>query len=139
MIKALLATLTILLSTLSASYAATLQKEWVYRQAFCPGQKQIVMPDKTRADCIKDNIVWEVDFDFKWYEAIGQSTHYGRQKLMRPGIALIVEDQKKCYLYWRAHRDVENYRVNIRGDWLKPVIVQIGPAKCVHTISGGVN
>lgn len=99
------------------------------------------MPDGTRADCIKDGIVWEIDFanSMKWYEAIGQSIHYAIQKQFRPGIVLITETKASCRYAYRADQAVKNYLVRVNGDWLTPKLVTVGPYKCYTTISGGVN
>ncbi|MBU1041295.1 MAG: hypothetical protein KKF77_09370 [Proteobacteria bacterium] len=64
-----------------------------YQERWCStrGEMEVVMPDKTRADCANATHVVEFDFGVKWGESIGQSLNYGVQAGKRPGIVLILE------------------------------------------------
>jgi len=52
---------------------------------------EVVMPDRSRADCANATHVVEFDFGPKWAESIGQALNYGVQAGKRPGIVLILE------------------------------------------------
>ena len=50
------------------------------------------LSDNTRVDILTDDLAIEVDFAKKWYEAIGQATHYARLTKKKPAILLIVRE-----------------------------------------------
>lgn len=70
---------------------ADFQKLWCDRQG---GQMEVVLKDRTRVDCLLDDYAVEVDFAWKWAEAIGQSLHYARLTGKKPGILLILTSKK---------------------------------------------
>lgn len=100
MIMKSLFVVTFLLAISVLSAQATIHPEKYYQDKWCAannGQAEVMLPDKTRADCITDTNVIEFDFASKFYEAIGQSLYYSIQTGRRAGIVLIVEkpaDQK---------------------------------------------
>jgi hypothetical protein len=52
-------------------------RERIYQERFCVRmQLEYKFPDGTRADCLSDRYVIEVDFTEKWAESIGQALHY---------------------------------------------------------------
>lgn len=40
------------------------------------GDREVVLPDRTRVDCLTASTAWEVDFSDKWAECVGQALHY---------------------------------------------------------------
>ena len=54
------------------------------------GKVEQKLSDGTRVDILTDDLAIEVDFARKWYEAIGQATHYARLTGKKPAILLIV-------------------------------------------------
>jgi len=70
------------------------------------GQAEVVMPDRTRCDCLTASHAVEVDFAKKWAEGIGQSLHYSRLTGRRAGLLLIIERPSD----WRYVRRVEQLR-----------------------------
>jgi hypothetical protein len=46
------------------------QERWCREQG---GSIEVVLPDKTRCDCVTDTHAIEFDFGNKWTEAVGQS------------------------------------------------------------------
>lgn len=83
-------------------HAKNLQHEAEYQNAWCSemgGITEYVLPDHTRVDCLLDDYAVEMDFDYKWAEAIGQGLYYSEQTGRRPGIVLIMEDPEKGYKY----------------------------------------
>ncbi len=64
-----------------------------YQKAWCDahsGTMEVVLPDKTRIDCLTETHAIEFDFAPKWAEAIGQSLHYAAVAGKRPGVVLIM-------------------------------------------------
>jgi len=91
--------LTIILHAAAAS-AGHIYKESAYRDAWCRGKTEVVLPDGTRADCLTSNYAVEVEFAPKWQQAIGQSLNYADQTGKRPAILMIIERDKD----WRYFR-----------------------------------
>lgn len=96
--------------------AAHLHPEKYYQDKWCVehnGQSEVVLPDKTRADCITSTNVIEFDFAPKFYEAIGQALYYSLQTGKKAGIVLILErpaDRK----YWiRLNSTLEHFKLPI--------------------------
>ncbi|WP_051284319.1 hypothetical protein [Desulforegula conservatrix] len=87
--------LVLLVSTIfisSAALAGHLHPEKWYQNKWCDEQKgksEVVLPDRTRCDCITDVNAVEFDFGKKWAEAIGQSLYYSLQTGKRAGVVLI--------------------------------------------------
>lgn len=69
-------------------------KEKDYVAAYCKGEIDFVLPDKTRVDCLSDEYAIEFDFGKKWAEAIGQSLYYAKMTGKKPAIALILNSPK---------------------------------------------
>ena len=64
-----------------------------YQKAWCDahgGTMEVVLPDKTRVDCLTATHAIEFDFAPKWAEAIGQALHYAALTGKQPGIVLIM-------------------------------------------------
>ena len=82
--------------------AKNLHPEKWYQAEWCKtngGQLEVVLPDKTRCDCVTSSHAIEFDFGRKWAEAIGQALYYSIQTGKKPGIVLILE-RKGDYKYW---------------------------------------
>ncbi|HXF44874.1 MAG TPA: hypothetical protein VNK91_02030 [Burkholderiaceae bacterium] len=80
----------VVLATVAASSVAA---EADYTKMWCAAQNgrvEVMLEDRTRADCITATHAVEVDFAPKWAEAIGQALHYARLTGKRAGILLIV-------------------------------------------------
>lgn len=69
-------------------------KEKHYVQAYCKGQIEYRLPDKTRVDCLTEEYAIEFDYGNKWAEGIGQSLYYAKMTGKKPAIALILRSQK---------------------------------------------
>ena len=71
-------------------------EKW-YQEKWCGargGQMEVVLPDRTRVDCLLPDYAVEVDFASKWAECAGQSLHYSRMTRRPPGCVLIIERGK---------------------------------------------
>jgi hypothetical protein len=77
------------------------------------GVVEVVLEDRTRCDCITETHAIEFDFGAKYYQAIGQSLHYGRMTGKKPGIVLILESDSDIKYWDRLLFDVSY--------WLVPV------------------
>jgi len=85
----------ILLSLPGISFAKG-SPEKVYQAAWCAsagGIAEVVLPDRTRVDCLTATHAIEVDFAAKWAESIGQALYYAQATGRAPGILLIMEEQ----------------------------------------------
>lgn len=79
----------------SPSWARELP-ERAYQAAWCQmhyGAVEVVLPDRTRVDCLTATHAVEVDFAYKWAEAVGQALYYSRATSLRPGVLLIMEGE----------------------------------------------
>ena len=87
-----------------------------YQEQWCnkaQGQIEVVLPDKTRCDCLTATHAIEFDFGAKWAESIGQSLYYGLQTGKQPGVVLILKKQKD-YRYWlRLNSTIQHYKLPI--------------------------
>lgn len=100
----------------SLCFADRLHPEKWYQDKWCKkheGQIEVVLPDRTRCDCLTGTHAIEFDFGNKWAEAIGQALHYGLQTGKRPGIVLILEYPKDRKYWIRLNTIIEHYKLPI--------------------------
>lgn len=86
----------------SPAWAKRINPEKYYQEKWCvekSGKVEVVLPDRTRCDCLTKTHAVEFDFGNKWAEAIGQSLYYSIQTGKKAGIALILE-KPSDYKYW---------------------------------------
>ena len=99
-----------------AAYAKNHQPEKWYQEQWCKrngGQIEVVLPDKTRCDCVTGSHAIEFDFGKKWAESIGQALYYSIQTGKRAGVVLILE-KKSDYKYWiRLNTVIEHFGVPV--------------------------
>jgi len=77
--------------------AKRLHPEKWYQSQWCQdnnSQVEMVLPDKTRCDCLTSTHAIEFDFGSKWAESIGQALYYSIQTGKKAGVVLILEKQK---------------------------------------------
>ena len=90
-------------------------EKW-YQERWCKangGQMEVVLPDKTRCDCLTDTHAIEFDFGKKWAESIGQALYYSIQTGKRAGVVLILE-KPGDYKYWiRLNTIIEHFSLPI--------------------------
>jgi len=99
------------------------RSERSYQKEWCPilnGKIEVVMPDRTRCDCLTEDYAIEFDFGKKWYEAIGQSLHYAVLTGKKPGIALIVEKEKDLKRWESLKRVIEYFKLDIKTWKIEP-------------------
>lgn len=97
-------------------YAATPKTHKYYEKecqnAWCrtnDGITEVILPDKTRVDCVTQTHAIEFDFTKKWAESIGQSLYYGEKLHKKAGIVLISENGQSDEKYINRVRSVANY------------------------------
>jgi len=108
--------LTLLILTTAAT-AGHLHRESWYQERWCKacgGQVEVVLPDRTRCDCLTDDYAIEVDFAEKWAEAIGQSLYYSFQTGKRAGIALILESESDRKNWIRLNSTIQHFNLQIK-------------------------
>jgi hypothetical protein len=86
------------------------QEKWCREQG---GEIEVVLPDKTRCDCLTDTHAIEFDFGNGWAEAIGQSSYYAMQTRKRAGIVLILESIKDRKYWIRLNTTIEHFNLPI--------------------------
>ena len=102
----------LLLTSVTISFAS----EATYRDAWCSshnGTAEVINNDRTRVDCLTSEYAIEFDYASKWYEAVGQSLHYGLKTGKKPGIVLIMKTKKDQRYVNRLINAIEYYSLPI--------------------------
>jgi hypothetical protein len=86
------------------------QERWCREQG---GQIEVVLPDKTRCDCVTDTHAIEFDFGSGWAESIGQGLHYSAISKKKAGIVLILETMKDRKYWIRLNTTIEHFNLPI--------------------------
>ena len=73
----------------------------------------MVLPDRTRCDCVTDTHAIEFDFGSSWAEAIGQSAYYSIHTKKKAGIVLILETMKDKKYWIRLNTTIEHFNLPI--------------------------
>ena len=96
--------------------AKRLHHEKYYQTIWCKahdGRVEVVLPDRTRCDCLTDTHAIEFDFGNKWAESVGQALFYAIQTGKKAGVVLILEKEKD-YKYWiRLNTIIDHYGLPI--------------------------
>jgi len=106
----------ILLFSCAPCFAGHQHPEKWYQEQWCKahnGRTEVVLPDKTRCDCLTDTHAIEFDFAKKWAEAIGQSLYYSLQTGKRAGIVLILESAKDRKYLIRLNSTIMHHKLPI--------------------------
>ncbi|PHS64317.1 MAG: hypothetical protein COB09_08040 [Thalassobium sp.] len=62
------------------------------------GKSEVVLEDRTRVDCLTDDLAIEFDWCKKWAEAIGQALYYSKMTGRMPAIALICSPGEERFI-----------------------------------------
>lgn len=92
------------------------KKERDYQVEWClehNGRAEVVLKDRTRADCLTKTHAIEFDFAPKWAEAPFQALHYARLTGLKPGIVLICKSSKDRAKLKRLRDNLGFYKINI--------------------------
>ena len=93
------------------------QAIWCFEQG---GNIEVIMKDKTRCDCLTDDMATEVDFAKKWYEGVTQALHYSMLTSRPGGLLLIVETEKDWKYVERARTLIKFYNLPIKIFTISP-------------------
>lgn len=108
--------LSLIIIVLVALTHTAFANEASYRDAWCSsnnGVAEVINDDRTRVDCVTSEYAVEVDYASKWYEAVGQSLHYGIKTGKKPGILLIMKSDKDIKYYDRLMKAIDHYSLPI--------------------------
>jgi len=104
------------LSFVNDASAAHLHPEKYYQEEWCSehhGQTEVVMPDRTRVDCVTATHAIEFDFGTKWAESLGQSLYYSLQTGKRAGIVLILERPEDRKFFIRLNSTILHFELPV--------------------------
>ena len=93
-----------------------------YNRAWCAehgGQAEVVLADRTRADCVTATHAVETDYAPKWAESIGQALYYAFQTNKRAGIVLIVDPADNGRYLYRLNSVIEHNGLAIDVETVK--------------------
>lgn len=88
-------------------------RESDYVNAYCTGEVEYKLPDKTRVDCLTDEYAMEFDWAKKWYEGVGQALWYAYNTGKKPCLVLILKTQNDYIYYNRAKILCEKYKIKL--------------------------
>ncbi len=91
-------------------------EKW-YQMQWCQeiyGQPEVILPDRTRCDCLTEHYAVEVEFADKWAEAVGQSLNYALESHRQAGIVLILESPKDRKYLMRLNAIINHFGLPIR-------------------------
>lgn len=103
--------LAILMLPYIVSHAPTIEPEQYYLMIWCAamaGQKEVILEDKSRVDCLTSQYAVEFDYAKKWSKAIALSVYYGIITGKKPGVVLIVVNPEKEMHYIQQADSVAN-------------------------------
>lgn len=103
----------LLLVTCFVSPALGLESDYVKAWCADKGQREYVLPDKTRVDCLTPEYAIEFDFAKKWAEAVGQSLYYAFMTGLKPGIVLILKTPHDRVFLDRLMPLAEKYGITV--------------------------
>ena len=116
MMKSYLSALLLAIVFVSPALAAHQHPEKWYQDKWCHekgGQQEVILPDKTRADCITTTNAVEVEFGRNWAESIGQSLFYSLQTGKRAGIVLVLESVDDRRYWYRLNSVIQEFKLPI--------------------------
>ena len=84
-----------------------------YVNMYCKGEKEYILPDKTRIDCLTKTSACEFDWAKKWYEGFGQALWYSYNTGKKPCLVLILTSNEDYKYFNRAKILSEKYEVEL--------------------------
>lgn len=105
-----------MLAPTSSVLAAHFHPEKYYQNKWCNqhhGQSEVILSDRTRADCVTATQAIEFDFGKKWAESLGQALYYALQTGKRAGIVLILENPKDRKYWLRLNSTIVHFRLPV--------------------------
>jgi hypothetical protein len=106
--------LIILLIFITVAYT----KERDYQDIFCKKSNGVIeyrLKDRRRVDCLTNRYAIEVDFAYKYRDAISQSLEYAMDTNHKAGILLIIKNREKDKKYLkRLNKFLKFYNLDIK-------------------------
>lgn len=99
------------------AYSKRLNTEYFYQNIICKlffAEKEVILLDKTRVDCLNNDYAIEIDFADKWSESIGQALHYSMKTKKKAGIVLILEKEDDIKYVNKLKKLNEYHGLNIK-------------------------
>ena len=88
-----------------------------YVKAYCKGEIEYVLPDRTRVDCLTEEYAIEFDRAKNWAQGVGQAQYYAQMTGKKPAIALIMsspKDKRFIKRIKKANKDIVIFTINAR-------------------------
>ncbi len=104
--------LSVFSSTLFASEADVVKRE-------CNGKLEVTLKDKTRVDCLTDDVAYEYDKAKNWAECVTQAMHYGMWTNRKGACVLIYEKPEDRRYFDRAQNLIWHYKIPIKLEHVK--------------------
>ncbi|TMM47036.1 hypothetical protein [Colwellia ponticola] len=82
-------------------------------KAYCSGEIEHILPDRTRVDCLTDTHAIEYDWGKKWAESLGQALFYSAMTGKKAGIVLIVNPRTKERFLKRLNKAIVDNKLNV--------------------------
>jgi len=82
-------------------------------RAYCSGEIEHVLPDRTRVDCLTATHAIEYDWGKKWAESLGQALFYSAMTGKKAGIVLIVNPRTKDRFLKRLNKAIVDNKLNV--------------------------
>lgn len=98
-------------------FGTRMHHEKYYQDIWCKannGISEVILNNRTRVDCLTEDLAVEIDFANKWAECIGQALHYGILTNKKPTCLLIMEDPVKDEKYLKRLKNVaDRYYIEV--------------------------
>ena len=100
-----------------SGFCAHCYPEKAYQSRWCSihnGKQEVMLFDRTRADCLTKTHAVEFDFASKWAESVGQALYYAIVTGLKPGIVLILANPQKEQKYLaRVNSVAKKYGITV--------------------------
>ncbi|TWX67907.1 hypothetical protein ESZ36_11515 [Colwellia demingiae] len=81
--------------------------------AYCKGEIEYVLADRTRVDCLTATHAIEYDWGKKWAESLGQALFYSAMTGKKAGIVLIVNPRTKDRFLKRLNKAISDNNLDV--------------------------
>jgi len=115
-LKILIAIIAVAIFTASAYAEKKKHPEKWYQEKWCAakgGAVEVVLPDRTRVDCLTGEYAVEHDFGRKWAEGLTQALYYAIKTGKKAGVVLIVGKRGQRYID-RLNTVITFYKLPVR-------------------------
>ena len=84
-----------------------------YVHLYCKGVEGVILPDRTRIDCLTENQAWEFNWAEKWNESFGRVLWHAYRLEKKPCLALILKSSDDYIYLDVAKKLCDKYGVNL--------------------------